>query len=128
LFTCLGSKPWLIAQALAPDDPGSDSKSSKIYSKSYTSSSSSQITPIPNTNSSDTEFQEDKFHIKLPANVDPYTGLPLNESNNSASNHVGIDDTGEFPEDRFHRQDATSSYIIQQREQALKEKQMKYEK
>ena len=44
-------------------------------------------------------------------------------SNNS------VDDEQELlPEDRFHQKDATSSYLINQREQAKKDKWDKHEK
>lgn len=33
-----------------------------------------------------------------------------------------------FPEDRFHQKDASSTYLINQREQAKKDKWEKYEK
>lgn len=96
-----GSKPWLIAEALK--DENSESTSNK---------SSTKIT----TNQQSDEYPEDKFHIKLPDNVDKYTGVKYETS------------PDEFPEDRFHRQDAISQYIIEQRERDIKEKWEKHER
>lgn len=39
-----------------------------------------------------------------------------------------IEDEQEFPEDRFHKKDAASNYMIQQREQARRDKWAKHEK
>lgn len=43
-------------------------------------------------------------------------------------NNIIGEDEQELPEDRFHQKDATSSYLISQREQAKKDKWDKHEK
>ena len=40
---------------------------------------------------------EDRFHLKLPSNVDAYTGIPYETNSNHS---VDIDAEGELPEDR----------------------------
>jgi hypothetical protein len=102
-FADPGSKPWLIAEALnSEDDRPSASSSAQLKSSATVDKG---------------EYPEDKFHIKLPDDVDKYTGVKLPS---------GHDD--EFPEDRFHRQDAISQYIIDQREKDIKAKWEKHEK
>lgn len=93
----VGSKPWLIAEALREDNQKHE-----------------VLSPDDRTSNTD-EFAEDKFHIPLPPDVDQYTG-------------VKIDADDELPEDRFHKLDAHSSYLINQREQAIKDKWNKHEK
>ena len=112
-----GSRQWLMTQALSAEDD--NQTSNDIYRRAK----QNHLSPAANdaTTPQHGEYPEDKFHIQLPDDVDKYTGLKLPE------NSQNIDDF-EFPEDRFHRQDAASSYIIQQREQALKDKQLKSEK
>ena len=63
------------------------------------------------------EFPEDKFHLRLPDDVDQYTGVKLEQSGGE-----------EFAEDKFHRQDAVSQYIIEQRDRDIKAKWDKHEK
>jgi hypothetical protein len=46
----------------------------------------------------------------------------------SAAKAVVTEEETEFAEDRFHRKDASSSYLINQREQARKDKWDKHEK
>jgi hypothetical protein len=48
-------------------------------------------------------------------------------SNQYEGDH-GIDDDAELPEDKFHRKDAASQFIINQRDQAIKDKAAKYDK
>lgn len=95
-----GSKPWLVAEALKGDDSNT-SASSKVNS----------------TIAEKEEYPEEKFHIRLPDNVDKYTGVKY-----------AADHSDEFPEDRFHRQDAVSQYILEQREKDIKAKWEKHEK
>jgi hypothetical protein len=102
-FADPGSKPWLIAEALNSEDD----RASSTHVTSTTGGKGEAAE----------EYPEDKFHIRLPDDVDKYTGVKL------ASGH---DD--EFPEDRFHRQDAISQYIIDQREKDIKAKWEKHEK
>ena len=59
-------------------------------------------------------FPEDRFHIKLPADVDQYSGAPLAVT--------------DLPEDKFHRNDAGSAHYISQREESAREKRIRHEK
>ncbi len=93
----VGSKAWLISQALRSEDR-----------KSNSTSSESKTT-------NDYEYPEDKFHIKMPDNVNPYTGLK-EETNDDV-----------LPEERFHMKDAHSTFLINQREQSIKDKQEHFE-
>jgi hypothetical protein len=102
-----GSKQWLVAQALADDD--GRLRRSNIYEHHIDSSTSTTT-----ASATQEEYPEDKFHIRLPDDVDQYTGIKKEQEE-------------EFPEDRFHRQDASSSFLINQREQAIKEKALKRE-
>jgi hypothetical protein len=112
-----GSKPWLIAQALSERADRTDCLGVYDFEKSTPClSSDSDDLHTDNTISNDEGFDEDRFHIKLPSNVDQYTGVKLDEEEE------------ELPEDRFHKKDAASSYIISQREQAVKDKWAKHEK
>jgi len=94
----VGSKAWLISQALRSEE---------------NRSSNSTSTESKATN--DNEFPEDKFHIKLPDNVNQYTGLK-EETNDDV-----------LPEERFHMKDAHSTFLINQREQSIKDKQEHFE-
>lgn len=104
-----GSQPWLIATALDTND------SSNPYDTSKENGPKKSTTPITQNTS---ELPEDKFHVKLPLNVDPYTGVKLGNAD---------DDFLELPEDKFHKKDAGSQYLINQREEAVKSKAMKAE-
>lgn len=102
-----GSKPWLIAQALGGMSTPSVSKESEEI--------------IEDSGSND--LPEDKFHISLPDGVDKYTGQKLEYDDNSPNI---LDDV--LPEDKFHKADASSQYIIEQRELEIKKKWEKHEK
>ena len=106
----VGSKPWLVGQALSAGD-GEDCIG--VYGDGGDSTVCASEEGIHTD-----EYPEDNFHIKLPSHVDKYNGLPRGE---------GMDDE-EFPEDSFHRKDASSSYLISQREQGVKDKWAKHEK
>ena len=95
-----GSKAWLIAEALGGGITRDESVKQKVVDE----------------NIDENTLPEDKFHIQLPDNVDKYTGLPLNEDND------------ELPEDKFHKADASSNYIIEQRENDIKKKWEKHAK
>jgi hypothetical protein len=109
-----GSKPWLLSQAISEDTQSNPYASDGDKFRKSTEGDKSQ-------DGSGNEFAEDKFHIKLPGNVDQYTGVKMEDNGNN------IDDW-ELPEDRFHKKDAGSSFLISQREQAKKDKWDKYEK
>jgi hypothetical protein len=131
-----GSKPWLVAQALHEGD-GAQGQDMNPYAPIKSSSSSSNKTndtkvqrkgnaagsDDDDDDDDDAELPEDKFHLSLPAGVDKYTGVKLDDDGGGNG-----DDDIELPEDRFHRQDASSSYLINQREQAIKDKWAKHEK
>lgn len=102
-----GSKQWLMADALRGDGDTSAYDLIDVSSKK----NGDGIISDDDTDA----MQEDKFRI-LPDNVDAYTGLPLEEE----------DDT--LPEDRWHKKDAQSLFHINQREDAIKEKWEKHEK
>jgi len=175
--TDAGSKTWLLTQALSNNsnnssvgdsneegDMSSDNPYKNEYGieidsrKSMNNSRSDDGNNRSNGMSADdsTPLPEDKFHIRLPSNVDQYTGVTIdddrsdttsssnsknkpkanNSSNKSVFNkpvvvnkplHQDIEEQ-ELPEDRFHQKDATSSYLINQRDQAKKDKWDKHEK
>ena len=106
-----GSQPWLIAKALDTNDGANP----------YDTSKGDNVPKIVKTKitNNDNELPEDKFHVKLPSNVDPYTGVKLGNDS---------DDFLELPEDKFHKKDAGSQYLINQREEAVKNKTLKAEK
>ena len=102
-----GSKPWLVDRALTevsgpdynPYEPISDFENKAKGAEQSTVSDDSNILP------------EDRFHLRMPSNVDQYTGVARDD-----------DDDEQLPEDRFHKTDASSQYLINQREQAVKDK------
>jgi hypothetical protein len=112
-----GSKPWLLSLAI------DDNAQSNPY-KQYNSSTSSTSVDTNQRNEDGDGLAEDKFHLSLPADVDQYTGVKLDDNSAGGANM----DDWELPEDRFHKKDAGSSYLLGQREQTKKEKWDKYEK
>jgi hypothetical protein len=98
-----GSKPWLVAEALGGGEAREFSKKAAAVDEKVDENS----------------LPEDKFHINLPDGVDKYTGRQLD-----------YDDKEEevFAEDRFHKADASSQYIIEQREKDIRSKWEKHEK
>lgn len=96
-----GSKQWLVAEALRSESDNNE--------PSKKSNSMAEI-------SADGELPEDKFHVKLPANVDKYTGVAMDP------------DEVEYPEDIFHKKDAQSTFLIEQRERERREKIERHEK
>jgi hypothetical protein len=135
-----GSKPWLVSQALSDEnDDVHNNSSSRGLSNPYRRSSSSRKENFGNVEgeTSSSSFPEDKFHIPLPDDVDPYTGMqydyPVPTSSSSSKPAAATAtkeeiEEQELPEDRFHRKDAGSQFILQQREQTKKDKWEKYEK
>jgi hypothetical protein len=125
----VGSKPWLVAQALNTSHQhvhshnGDYNECMSVYGESERGELSSDgLKNAGGVNGDNSDVREDeilpedKFHLKLPANVDKYTGAKLDE------------DDAELPEDRFHKRDASSQYLINLREQGVKDKWAKYEK
>jgi hypothetical protein len=138
-----GSKPWLVSQALHNDDAdaaayeNSGEKNLHGDKNAYTnpfqlkhSMNSSNALPTEKRGSDDADrLPEDRFHITLPDDVDPYTGIKYDQppSTNIPMENHNLDDF-ELPEDRFHRKDAGSSFLINQREQSKKDKWDRHEK
>lgn len=122
----VGSKPWLVARALSEVDCN-DCKSIYGDHNSLLNTDENPSTIDDNTfnviRKDGNQYPEDRFHIKLPSNVDQYTGVVVEDSENEIDNEIE-----ELPEDRFHKKDAASSYLISQREQAVKDKWSKHEK
>lgn len=115
-----GSKQWLMAQALHNDIGNDGAFDINPYIDQSNYSAQSEESKEANTSASGEKgndlFPEDKFHLKLPSNVDKYSGVPLD----------GDDEV--LPEDKFHMQDASSAYMLSQRKDAVKEKWDRYEK
>jgi hypothetical protein len=98
-----GSKPWLVAEALGGGEARAVSKKSAPEDE----------------NKDGNSLPEDKFHINLPDGVDKYTGRQLDYDDKESE---------VLAEDRFHRADASSQYIIDQRENDIRAKWEKHEK
>lgn len=107
-----GSKPFLVNHALSAND-------NTIYNyrnTTYEEDSSNNRVTMGDSKAVDS-LPEDRFHIALPDNCCSYTGIP--QENESSE---------EYPEDRFHKLDIGSQFIIEQRDKALKEKAEKFER
>jgi hypothetical protein len=61
----------------------------------------------------------------MPENTDLFTGMKYGDSSSSTVEDI---DSMELPEDRFHKKDAASTFLINQREQAVKDKWEKHER
>jgi hypothetical protein len=139
-----GSKPWLLAQALS-----AETGDSNPYDTTQPTARPAKADVAQKTDGAGREvFAEDKFHLDLPEDVDPYTGVKLDGEPEpapaapqakaqkatskgpaaSAAAAAAPEEEQEFAEDRFHRKDASSSYLINQRDQAKKDKWAKHEK
>ncbi len=127
-----GSKPWLLAQALATDDSSENGGnpmgvSTNPYRSQAAAGTTTGAARVGNVLGD--SYQEDKFHLRLPDDVDPYTGVKLDgDAGSKERKNVLPPEEQILPEDRFHQKDASSSYLINQREQAKKDKWDKYEK
>lgn len=130
-----GSKVWLVSQALRGDESnslsnnnpylpaseiGGDSKSNRL--KNSNTAAAAHNNGEGDVDDDDDIIPEDRFHLKLPKNVDQYTGVKMEGV------PVELSDEVELPEDRFHRKDASSSYLIQQRDKAKQDKWANHEK
>lgn len=107
-----GSKQWLITRALLQND------------NPYASEEDVGVKSHPKedkTENTGGALPEERFHLSLPENVDQYTGAALD-------NAIQREEEEELPEDRFHRKDASSAYILEQRAKALQDKADKYER
>lgn len=130
-----GSKNWLMRLAMRDEvgenpNPYIDSSISSLDNATESSGNSFD----QKNSEDDEELPEDKFQVRMPKNVNKYTGLPepvddsIPEGPLRTQQLKERDDNTEFAEDRFHKKDATSQYIINQREQAVKDKWAKHEK
>jgi hypothetical protein len=134
-----GSKQWLVTNALRSGDGDDDTfnpydeqavavataAAAAAAAAAASGSGLASSSSISKQAASEETLPEDRFHIRLPSDVDPYTGQRV--ASGGGSNGAELDDV-ELPEDRFHRKDAGSQYLIQQREQAVKDKWDKHEK
>jgi hypothetical protein len=115
-----GSKTWLMTQALSTDD-GAHGDTQASHNPYADYDAGNQPTAIEQETVRH-GFAEDKFHISLPDSVDQYTGQALDGATKEKIEEM------ELPEDRFHSKDAASTYLINQREQARKDKWDKHDK
>ena len=97
-----GSLQWMLQQALDSSEPRGSGSGSSLRNH------------LPHDSSA---LPEDKFHLQFPSDVDQYTGQKLEGQGE-----------GLLPEERFHKKDAHSSFLINQREQAVKDKWDKHAK
>ena len=150
----VGSKPWLVSQAFNGPENENEYKNenenrNKNDSKKKNENENRNESECKGGGDSETgrhgisgDYPEDKFHIKLPSNVNQYTGVPKddNDDDNNNIDDIIIDDVNDnrigkgkedndyYPEDSFHQKDASSSYLISQREERIKDKWAKHEK
>ena len=97
-----GSKPWLVAQAM--DDSSGDA-SAEGSAALYRSMASASI-------KEETETGGDTFHVRN-----------RNYDADGSKRMSALDsDDEELPEDLFHKKDAMSSYLLQQRREEAKER------
>ena len=127
-----GSKNWLVRAAMRNDvndsnNPYIDIRSASIECYPRNTKNDSDIID-------DEELPEYRFQLNMPQNINKYSGLQDGEDNYIPDGPLKSqklkerDDSIEFAEDKFHRRDANSQYIIYQREQAIKDKWIKHEK
>ena len=140
----VGSKQWLVSQAFnGPENENENINENK--NKNKNNGDGDGGTEVYNTQSVSRmgngrhgisgDYPEDNFHIKLPSNVNQYTGVPMDEGDDNDDNHDNMnkninekEDNDYYPEDLFHQKDASSSYLISQREERIKDKWAKHEK
>jgi len=96
LDTDIGSRQWLLANTLA------EGRDDEVYESAASEKKEENLDP--------NALPEDKHHLKLPPNVDQYTGVPFD-----------IEDEV-LPEDRFHRNDLMSQHMIDQKRRDVEEK------
>lgn len=126
-----GSKQWLVTNALRSGGDDGEDGLFNPYDSEAVAAAAAAVADSATTNAahkpsgSGERLPEERFHI-LPSDIDPFTGKTLSVG---SSSHGGAElDDMDLPEHRFHRKDAASQYIIQQREQATKDKWAKHEK
>jgi hypothetical protein len=102
----LGSNAWMLATALNDGD-------TRVTEKKQ-----NETVEVQQSADSD-ELPEDRFHLKLPKNVDQHTGIP-NEPKGEP-----VEDDEPLPEDRFHQKDLQSQQILGQKKQEKVDKQKK---
>jgi hypothetical protein len=102
-----------------------------MYASCLSNQQSATAAPTDANGTDDDELlPEDKFHLKLPPNVNKYTGL----KEENAPDHTpgeplpvlptSISSTEDevLPEDKFHQHDIVSQHMIDSREQQRQEK------
>lgn len=110
-----GSKQWLVSQAMRGRDDGNpylpeeEDDEGKENKKSDDANKDGAV--------EEDALPEDRFHLKLPKDVDQYTGV---------KNEGAAEEEDLLPEDRFHKADAQSSFHINQRDQSIKDKWSKH--
>lgn len=151
----VGSKPWLVSQAF--NGPENENRNDNLIENRNKNESGNEY---KNRNKDESkgggdggasrhgisgDYPEDKFHIRLPSNVNQYTGVPMDEDNDNDNIHNNIndnindningyrkekekEDNDYYPEDSFHQKDASSSYLLSQREERIKNKWANHEK
>ena len=136
----VGSKPWSVSQAFnGPENENKNENENENGIKHKINNKNDNRKYLSGMGNDycdkDNYYPEDKFHIKLPSNVNQYTGLKMdedikNENENGNENENENENKTEdfYPEDSFHKRDASSSYIISQREERIKDKWAKHEK
>lgn len=97
-----GSKPWLVAQAM--NDSGGDA-SAEGSAALYRSMANATI-------KEDSDTVGDAFHVR---------NRNYEAGGSKLSSALDSDDE-ELPEDMFHKKDAMSSYLLQQRKEEAKER------
>ncbi|KAJ1409251.1 pre-RNA processing PIH1/Nop17-domain-containing protein [Ochromonadaceae sp. CCMP2298] len=113
-----GSKMWLMTQALSTEDTADPGHNPYADYDAGNQPTARVMHGLQETHG----FAEDKFHLSLPDSVDHYTGQALDGATKEKIEEM------ELPEDRFHSKDAASTHLINQREQARKDKWDKHDK
>jgi hypothetical protein len=142
----VGSKPWLVSQAFNGPENENECKNENDSENIFKNRKKNEIKGGGDSEAGghgiSGDYPEDKFHIKLPSNVNQYTGVPMDENNDNMHDNNDIindnrndkrieiekKDNDYYPEDSFHQKDASSTYLISQREERIKDKWAKHEK
>ena len=124
-----GSKNWLMRTAIRYDlcDPSS------AYAITASSSQEYKEAPHVNGNKINEEAVDDEFQSCTSVNIKKCDGLAGVEGDSmlevsSKTPCLQGHDDNEFAEDKFHKRDANSQFIINRREQDIKNKWLTHEK
>ncbi|GMH92311.1 hypothetical protein TrVE_jg7556 [Triparma verrucosa] len=96
----VGSRAWGLAQALG----GNDDEGMPVERRSGDRGGDGT-----GKNDKSSGLKEDKFHLKVPKGYNQYSGEYQDGDREDEGN-----DTGELPEDRFHKNDIMSQHILDQ--------------